>query len=579
MFTEAVTEAAQVTDADQLASTARLDALVATHQPVRDAAVLAIRVRGYWSAFKESPSTKIWGPAAPADGKAAFERLLDREFALGTPGSNGLVSTERSPYGTALDVRYPRMTPAGVDELLAAASSAMPAWRDTGAARRTAVCIEILRQIETRQFELAHAVMHTTGQGFVMAFQAGGAHALDRALEAIAYTYEAMSATPSALTWEKPRGSGDPQRLDKTFTVIPRGIALVIACTTFPTWNSYPGLFASLVSGNPVVVKPHPRAVLPLAITVSIAQSVLAEYGFDRNLVTLAVEDDGAGLASVLATRPEVRVIDFTGSSGYGEWLERHAHQAVVFTEKAGVNTVVIDSTSDLTAMAANLAYSLALYSGQMCTTPQVLLIPADGVDAGGRPTSVSEFVAALNDALAELLGEPARATAILGAIGSEQVLANLEAEAQLPGVVIESRSLRHDDFESAQVRTPLVVKVPAADIARYGVERFGPMAFVVETRDTAHSFEIWQTLTETRGALTALVYSTDPAIVEAAEQIAVNTGVSISSNLLADLYVNQTTAFSDFHATGANPAAGATITDTAFVSSRFRIVEARRPS
>ena len=53
--------------------------------------------------------------------------------------------------------------------------------------------------------------------------------------------------------------------------------------------------------------------------------------------------------------------------------------------------------------------------------------------------------------------------------------------------------------------------KVPAADIARYGVERFGPVAFVVETRDTAHSFEIWRELTETRGALTALVYSTDP--------------------------------------------------------------------
>ena len=74
-------------------------------------------------------------------------------------------------------------------------------------------------------------------------------------------------------------------------------------------------------------------------------------------------------------------------------------------------------------------------------------------------------------------------------------------------------------------------------------------------------------------------MFSTDPAIVEAAEQIAIDSGVSISSNLLADVYVNQTTAFSDFHATGANPAASATITDAAFVSSRFRVVEARRPS
>ena len=41
---------------------------------------------------------------------------------------------------------------------------------------------------------MAHAVMHTTGQAFVMAFQAGGAHAQDRALEAIAYALHRETA-------------------------------------------------------------------------------------------------------------------------------------------------------------------------------------------------------------------------------------------------------------------------------------------------------------------------------------------------------------------------------------------------
>ena len=59
------------------------------------------------------------------------------------------------------------------------------------------------------------------------------------------------------------------------FRVVPRGIALVIGVSTFPTWNGYPGLFASLATGNAVVVKPHPGAILPLAITVKIARDVL----------------------------------------------------------------------------------------------------------------------------------------------------------------------------------------------------------------------------------------------------------------------------------------------------------------
>ena len=110
--------------------------------------------------------------------------------------------------------------------------------------------------------------MHTSGQAYAMAFQAGGPHAQDRALEAVAYAYAEMTRHAAQATWEKPQGKRPPQRMTKTFTVVPRGVALVIGCNTFPTWNSYPGLFASLVTGNAVVVKPHPRAVLPLAITV-----------------------------------------------------------------------------------------------------------------------------------------------------------------------------------------------------------------------------------------------------------------------------------------------------------------------
>ena len=213
-----------------------------------------------------------------------------------------------------------------------------------------------------------------------MAFQAGGAHALDRALEAIAYAWVEMTRTPRTAVWEKP-GKVPLIRMEKTFTVVPRGVALVIGCNTFPTWNSWPGLFASLVTGNAVVVKPHPSAVLPLAITVQVCQEVLAEAGFDPNLVTLAAEDPADKLASTLAVRPEVKLIDFTGGNAFGDWLEQHATQATVFTEKAGVNTVVIDSTDAFGAMCFNLAFSFALYTGQMCTAPQNVYLPASGIE------------------------------------------------------------------------------------------------------------------------------------------------------------------------------------------------------
>ncbi|MBV8424553.1 MAG: phenylacetic acid degradation protein PaaN, partial [Candidatus Eremiobacteraeota bacterium] len=46
------------------------------HQPVLDRALAAIKSREYYSAYPESPSPKVYGESAQADGKAALERRL-----------------------------------------------------------------------------------------------------------------------------------------------------------------------------------------------------------------------------------------------------------------------------------------------------------------------------------------------------------------------------------------------------------------------------------------------------------------------------------------------------------------------
>ncbi len=52
-----------------------------------------------------------------------------------------------------------------------------------------------------------------------------------------------------------------------------------------------------------------------------------------------------------------------------------------------------------------------------------------------------------------------------------------------------------------------------------------------------------------------------------AVREAALDVGVALSENLTEGVYVNQSAAFSDFHATGANPAANASLTDGHFVS------------
>ncbi|GAA0576815.1 phenylacetic acid degradation protein PaaN [Kribbella sandramycini] len=550
--------------------------LLAAHRDRLDAALTAIRTRGYHSAFPESPSPRVYGENAAADGQAAFEAHLGQEYAAGTPGARGTVVTEESPFGIELNVAYPRTVEDGLDELLTAARAGLTGWRDAGIDGRTGVVLEILDRLHKRVFELANAVQHTSGQAFVMAFQAGGAHALDRALEAVAYAHEEMSRYPAEALWEKP-AKGEPIRMQKTFTVTGRGVALVIGCNTFPTWNSWPGLFASLVTGNAVVVKPHPLAVLPLAITVDVCREVLTEAGFDPNLVTLAVERAGDGLAKPLATRPEVKLIDFTGGTEFGDWLEQNATQATVFTEKAGVNAVIIDSTDAFKALCGNLAFTLALYSGQMCTTTQNIFVPAGGIETDEGHKTFEEVGAGIAGALGKLLGDDARAVEILGGIVNQAVVNRLELAAQYGEVVLESRAITHPAFPNAVVRTPLLVAIDAQETDVYGSECFGPVSFLVKTADTAEAIEIFGRTVTAGGAMTAGIYSTDAKVLDQAREAALDAGVALSENLTGPVFVNQSAAFSDFHGTGANPAANATYTDGAYVASRFRVIQSRR--
>ncbi|RKN17157.1 phenylacetic acid degradation protein PaaN [Micromonospora musae] len=548
--------------------------LYARHVETLTRALTAITERGYWSAYPESPSPRVYGETAAADGKAAFEAYLNGDFPLDQPGGGDRVATETSPFGVELGVRYPHP---GVDELVSAASAALPAWRDAGPQTRIGVCLEILDRLHKHVFELANAVQFTSGQAFVMAFQAGGAHALDRALESLAYAYAEMTRHPGTAGWEKAAGKGDPLRMTKTFHVVPRGVALVVGCNTFPTWNSYPGLFASLATGNPVIVKPHPRAVLPLAITVKYAREVLAEAGFDPNLMLLAAEAPGEKLASSLALHPAVKIVDFTGSTEYGDWLEANARQASVYTEKAGLNTVVIDSTDDFAGLCRNLGFTLTLYSGQMCTTSQNILIPADGIETDQGHKSFDEVAGGIAAAVGKLTADAARGVELTGAIVNDGVLERLDEVTKVGAAVLESRTVEHPSFPGAVVRTPAVVKVSADDTATYGREWFGPISFVIPTRSTGHSLEILRSTVGEKGALTAGVYSTDEAVLDAAEAVAIEVGVHLSCNLTGGVFVNQSAAFSDFHGSGANAAANAALTDGAYVANRFRIVQSRR--
>ncbi len=524
------------------------------------------------------------GAAAQAQGLAAFQAHLGAagaaQFALDQPGTMGTLGEEISPYTREpLGILYPQ---ADIDSLFDAAQAAMPGWSQASIATRTGVLMEVVDVIYREHlFEVAHAVMHTAGQSFNMAYAGSGVNALDRAIEALVYADQAMRAVVPHARWQRQFGASRIV-LDKTYQLVPRGVAVCFSCASFPTWNAWPSMMASLATGNAVIVKPHPATVLPMAISVRVFRRVLAAAGFDPNLVTLALDSSAEPIGKRLVKHPKTAMVDFTGSVAFGQWVEQNAHPALSFTETAGCNTVVLESADDLDAALRSLATTLCMFSAQMCTSPQNIYVPAAGVRTPAGLVPLDTVAQRLADAVAALTGDPKKAAMILATVQSDQTLALLQRmrdAGRLRGkVLLEPRPYAHPNFANARTSTPLMLQVGKAERDLYGEERFGPISFVIACDDGPDALH--QATSDARqfGGLTAFVYSTDEATIAQAEVAYARAGAQLTINLTGAMPLNFAAAYSDYHVTGLNPAGNASLTNLAFVANRFCIAQSRRP-
>lgn len=546
------------------------------HQNLINKAIEALHTRIFYAAYPEHPAPAVYGETADADGQAKFKGQLGNKFnELKQSNLEGWAGQEESPYlQEPLNVSYPTYS---VSSLIKNAKTAQQTWRKVAAADRAGILVESLERMKGRFFEIAYATMHTTGQGYMMAFQASGPHAADRALEAIAAGYEELQRFPSKAMWDKPMGKFNIQ-LNKEWRAVPKGISVVIGCSTFPTWNSVTGIYGSLVTGNPVIVKPHPGAILPIAIVVAEIQKVLAENNLDPNTCQLAVDTYDKMITKELAEHVDVKLIDFTGNSVFGSYLEALPGKTV-FTEKTGVNSVILDSAADVDKAAANLAFSINLYSGQMCTAPQNFYIPEGGIKTPSGVVSFDAFAQKLVDNINGLVDNPKAGPFVLGAVQNKKTSERvLEAE-KLPGKVwLKSRTFENPMFKKARVATPVIVEVDASKKEVFSKELFGPIALLIKTKNTDQSIQLAQEMALQHGAISCGAYTTDASVKEKIADEMAQAATPVSFNLTGGIYMNQNAAFSDFHVTGGNPSGNASFTNPEYVTKRFTWVGHREP-
>ena len=525
----------------------------------------ALKNRLYFSAYPENP--KAYAEDGNEAGKTAFSKQLNENFTeLDSTDSIGWIGTEVSPYmQVGLGVHYPQFS---VDALISKANAAKSAWTSISAEKKATILVEMLDAVKERFFEIAYATMHTTGQSFVMSFQASGPHANDRALEVIAMGLQELSRFDADVNWVKNMGKFD-LTIKKNFKPISKGIGLVIGCSTFPTWNTVPGLFANLIAGNVSIVKPHPKSILPIAIVVAEMQKVLSKHGLPMSIVQLAVDTVESPITKELAEHKDVKLIDYTGGSTFGDYIEG-LNGKTVFTEKAGVNSVILESVNDPKAVFGNLAFAASLYSGQMCTAPQNVFVPAGGISTSEGHLSFDEVVSGIAAAIKGLVENPKMGPFTLGAIQNDVTKNRVLKTLENLNVALGPLECVNPEFADTRVLSPSVVVVDAKDADTWQHECFGPILFIVKAADSNECLSLTAASAENKGAITCQCYSTNETFMNEVENTMNEVFTPVSFNFTGAAFVNQHAAFSDLHVSGGNPSGNASFTDALYINRRF---------
>jgi NADP-dependent aldehyde dehydrogenase len=289
-----------------------------------------------------------------------------------------------------------------------------------------------------------------------------------------------------------------PPRPDLRRMLRPLGPVAVFAASNFPFAFSIAGgdTASALAVGCPVVVKAHPGHPALSRLTARIVEEALRAAGAPDGAFAM-VEGYEAGVA--LIEHPAIAAAAFTGSVAGGRALHDRAalrpEPIPFFGELGSLNPVVVTAAADAArgeALAAGLATSFQLGSGQFCTKPGLVLVPVGSTLERQLPGHVGSESMPM---LTESIGSGFRR-------GLERALA-------IPGVEVIAGRQGHGEGAGS---TPVVLATDAATLAAHGDilldEVFGPVTLLVRYRDDD---ELLMLVGRLEGSLTATLHA-EPA-------------------------------------------------------------------
>jgi acyl-CoA reductase-like NAD-dependent aldehyde dehydrogenase len=280
----------------------------------------------------------------------------------------------------------------------------------------------------------------------------------------------------------------------------PVGVILGIAPWNAPIILGVRAIAVPLACGNSVILKASETCPRTHALIIE----AFAEAGFPEgvvNVVTNAPEDAG-DVVGALVDAPQIKRINFTGSTAVGKIIARRAaeHLKPCLLELGGKAPLIVLEDADLDEAVKAAAFGAFMNQGQICMSTERIIV----VDA-----IADEFAAKFKAKVSAMpVGDPREGTTPLGAVVDTKTVAHCQsliAEALAQG----AQQLVGGDTTSNVLMPAHVLDKVTPAMKLFRDESFGPVVGITRARDADHAVEL---ANDTEYGLTASVFTRDIA-------------------------------------------------------------------
>ena len=350
-----------------------------------------------------------------------------------------------------------------VEEAIAAAQAAFPAWRDTPPAKRAQVMYRFKVLLEDNADKICALIGEEHGK---ISHDAMGE--LQRGIENVEYSCGA----PELLKGEHSRNVGPG--IDSWSEFQPLGVVAGITPFNFPAmvplWM-YP---MAIVCGNTFVLKPSERDP---ASSVFIAQ-LLQEAGLPKGVINVVNGDKEA--VDVLLTDERIKAISFVGSTPIAEYIYSKANANGKRCQALGgaKNHAIVMPDADMDNAVNQLLGAAFGSSGERCMALSVAVAVGDDaadslvakMRAGMEPLKVGAYSNSDND-----FGP------VITQVHQQKVNGYIDsAEADGAKIVVDGRNPVVAGYENGFFVGATLIDGVTAEMQSYQEEIFGPVLQVV---------------------------------------------------------------------------------------------------